>query len=151
MQQLLAETGGKMKMLEITGFFLFMFLLIPLLSVFADDSKEQAATKAAESWLQLVDAGKYEESWEHAATLFKNAITKDEWVKTIKAAREPFGSFVSRTFKGAQYQTSLPGAPDGEYVIIQFDASFEKKKSAVETVTPMLEDGNWKVSGYYIR
>jgi hypothetical protein len=45
----------------------------------------------------------------------------------------------------------LPGAPDGEYVVIQFESSFEKKKSAVETVTPMLEkDGKWRVSGYYI-
>jgi hypothetical protein len=46
----------------------------------------------------------------------------------------------------------LPGAPDGEYVVIQFEASFEKKKAAVETVTPMVdEDGEWRVSGYYLK
>ena len=141
-----------MKLFELAGLFLLIFLLAPILGVFADESKEQAATKAAESWLQLVDAGKYEESWDQAASLFKNAITKEEWIKTIKAARDPFGKFVSRKLKGTQHQTSLPGAPDGEYVIVQFDTTFEKKKSAVETVTPMLEqDGTWKVSGYYIR
>jgi hypothetical protein len=43
-------------------------------------------------------------------------------------------------------------APDGEYVVIQFEASFENKKSAIETVTPMLDkDGNWRVSGYYVK
>jgi ribosomal protein S17E len=37
-------------------------------------------------------------------------------------------------------------------VIIQYDSSFENKKSAVETVTPMLDkDGKWRVSGYYIK
>jgi len=42
--------------------------------------------------------------------------------------------------------------PDGDYVIIQFDTSFENKKSAIETVTPMLDkDGVWRVSGYYIK
>ena len=47
---------------------------------------------------------------------------------------------------------SLPGAPDGEYVVLQFDTSFANKKEAVETVTPMLDkDGKWKVSGYYIK
>jgi len=47
---------------------------------------------------------------------------------------------------------ALPGAPDGQYVLIQFNASFEQKAHAVETVTPMLErDGTWKVSGYFIR
>jgi hypothetical protein len=50
------------------------------------------------------------------------------------------------------YATELPGAPDGEYVVIQFAASFKAKKSAVETVTPMKdEDGSWRVSGYYIK
>ena len=41
---------------------------------------------------------------------------------------------------------------DGQYVIIQFKASFENKKSAVETITPMLDqDGTWRVSGYYMK
>ncbi|HEX3698552.1 MAG TPA: DUF4019 domain-containing protein [Polyangia bacterium] len=33
--------------------------------------------------------------------------------------------------------TTLPGAPDGKYVVIQFATSFERKKEAVETITPM--------------
>jgi hypothetical protein len=46
----------------------------------------------------------------------------------------------------------LPGAPDGEYVVIQYESSFEHKQAAVETVTPMLDkDGTWRVSGYFIR
>jgi hypothetical protein len=46
----------------------------------------------------------------------------------------------------------MPGAPDGEYYVIQYDTSFEKKKSAVETITPMVDkEGKWRVSGYYIR
>jgi hypothetical protein len=45
-----------------------------------------------------------------------------------------------------------PGAPDGEYVVIQFETSFEKKKSSIETITPIKEkDGSWRVSGYYIK
>ena len=48
--------------------------------------------------------------------------------------------------------SSIPGAPDGEYVVIQFKTSFENKKSGIETVTPMLDkDGKWRVSGYYIK
>ncbi len=47
---------------------------------------------------------------------------------------------------------TLPGAPDGEYVVIRYRTEFENKMKAVETVTPMLEaDGAWRVSGYYIR
>ena len=44
------------------------------------------------------------------------------------------------------------GRPDGEYVVILYDTSFENKKSAVETVTQMIDkDGNWHVAGYYIK
>ena len=33
-----------------------------------------------------------------------------------------------------------------------FDAQFENKAAAVETVTPMREkDGSWRVSGYFIK
>ena len=50
------------------------------------------------------------------------------------------------------YTTNLPGAPDGEYVVIQYKTSFQNKASAIETVTPMRDpDGVYRVSGYYIR
>ena len=70
----------------------------------------------------------------------------------MEAVRKPLGQTVSRSLKSKQYQTVLPGAPDGEYVVIQFNTSFEHKRSAVETVTPMKDkDGKWRVSGYYIK
>jgi len=42
-------------------------------------SAEAAAQKAAQQWLRLVDHGKYDQSWETAAALFKNVITKAQW------------------------------------------------------------------------
>ncbi len=52
----------------------------------------------------------------------------------------------------ATFTRTVPGAPDGEYVVIQFDTQFENKAAAVETVTPMREkDGSWRVSGYFIK
>ena len=115
-------------------------------------SAETAAQKAAQEWLGLVDTGKYDHSWETAAALFKNAITKEQWYQTIKAVRPPLGKLTSRNLTSATYTTSLPGAPDGEYVVIQFQSSFSNKKSAIETVTPMKDpDGAWRVSGYFIK
>jgi hypothetical protein len=66
--------------------------------------------------------------------------------------RKPLGKLISRSIKDATHTTSLPGAPDGEYVVIQFQTSFENKKSAIETITPMMDpDGVWRVSGYFIK
>jgi hypothetical protein len=113
---------------------------------------EADALAAAEAWLALVDSGQYAESWDEAAQYFKGAVPKDKWLQTMNAARTPFGKNIFRKLKSKHYKTSLPGAPDGEYVVIKFNASFENKKSAVETITPMLDkDGTWRVSGYYMK
>ena len=118
----------------------------------ADQRAEERAVKAADTWLALVDDGKYSESWETTAILFRSAVTKEQWEQALNGARKPLGRLIARRLKGKQYATSLPGAPDGEYVVIQYEASFENKKAAVETVTPMLDkDGKWRVAGYYIK
>ena len=99
-----------------------------------------------------MDNEQYEASWEQAAELFKRAVTKEQWQQAASGVRKPLGPLVSRKLKSRQYTEQLPGAPDGQYVLIQFDAVFENKAAAVETVTPMLDpDGTWRVSGYYIR
>lgn len=117
-----------------------------------DIEKEKAAIAAAEQWLLLVDGVKYSDSWEEAAELFRNAITQEQWYQSLKAVRDPLGKLVSRELDSKLYKRSLPGAPDGEYMVIQFRTSFENKKTSIETITPMLEkDGRWRVSGYYIK
>ena len=74
------------------------------------------------------------------------------WKQQIQSARAIFGKLKSRKLKSATPTTALPGAPDGNYVTIQYDTAFEKKESALETVTLKLEnDGQWGVIGYYIR
>jgi hypothetical protein len=134
-------------------YLLILVWIVSLANIASTDNiKQEAAVKASDAWLQLIDSGKYEQSWEEASLLFKNAIKKEDWVKQIKTIREPFGKMLQRTFKSAEYMTSMPGAPDGEYYVIQYESSFENKKSAVETITPMLDkEGKWRVSGYYIR
>ena len=118
----------------------------------AADTPEQAATKSAEAFLALVDKGRYDESWDAAAKLFQGAVTREKWKEALTATRIPLGKLVSRSLKVAKHTTSLPGAPDGQYVVVQFATSFENKKEAIETVTPMQEkDGSWRVSGYFIR
>ena len=110
------------------------------------------ALNAAKNWLALVDTEKYQNSWDQAAQLFKRAITKEQWANAVKSARKPLGKNLSRKLKLKRYYTSLPGAPDGKYFVIQFKASFENKKSAIETITSMLDkDGKWRVSGYFIK
>ncbi len=113
---------------------------------------EKAAVEAAKAWLAIVDTEEYGQSWAQTAEFFQKAVTQETWEQKTQAFRNPLGKCIDRKLKDAAYTTTVPGAPDGEYVIIQFDSSFENKKTAVETVTPMKgKEEKWKVSGYFIK
>lgn len=110
------------------------------------------AVAVAQAWLEVVDRGDYQESWDQAASYFQGAVPAGQWQQQLTAVRGPLGSVQSREVISTQPATELPGAPDGEYVVIQFRTSFANKANAVETVTPMRDtDGSFHVSGYYIR
>jgi uncharacterized protein DUF4019 len=54
--------------------------------------------------------------------------------------------------KSTTSSKTMPGAPDGDYVLLQFNTTFERKAAAVETVTMVREaDGVWRVVGYFVR
>ena len=123
---------------------------------------EDAAQAAAESWLKLVDGGHYSASWDQAAKLFKDAVKQTEWDQMAQGVRTPLGRLVSRTLKSREYTEKMPTTRviggkvytwgTGKYVVIQYDAVFANKASAVETVVPMADpDGVWRVSAYSIR
>jgi hypothetical protein len=127
-------------------------LLVTGIAAAQNSQNEKAAVASAEKWLTVVDKGKYADSWQEAAVFFKNAITKEQWEQSMLSFRKPLGRLVSRKFESTVYKTSLPGAPDGKYMVITFETAFENKKSAIETVTPLFEkDGKWRVSGYFIK
>jgi hypothetical protein len=131
---------------------LVLSLALCCLAVHAEDTFAQGATAAAETWLGHVDAGDYAGSWREASAYVQGAITEQAWVASLTRVRTPMGPLLSRQLTQVQHTTSVPGAPDGDYVVIQFDTRFEHKQAAVETVTFMQEKkGEWKAAGYYIK
>ena len=119
--------------------------------VLAANDTSQAET-AADQWLALIDSGKYGESWDQAATLFKAALPREQWVSAMQSMRTQLGVTNARSRTTSTYTRTLPGAPAGEYVVIQFQSDFANKNGAIETVTPMEDEkGVWKISGYFIR
>jgi hypothetical protein len=121
----------------------------------AENPFVREATSAAEHWLAEVDRGDLGGSWDHIASASQQMVPKEAWVESVRSVREPLGDVSARQLAGATYTQSIPGAPPGEYVVVQYATRFDKlpiDKVAIETVTPMLDkDGKWHVSGYYIK
>ncbi|HUG37889.1 MAG TPA: DUF4019 domain-containing protein [Candidatus Limnocylindrales bacterium] len=103
-------------------------------------------------WLALIDGGHYAESWRQASAYFQGMVTEPQWTGSLDGGRRPLGNLIARHLKKATPPSSLPGAPDGGYVVMEFETSFANKQHAVETVTFALDrDGTWRAAGYYIR
>ncbi len=122
----------------------------------AQEANAQAAVQAAEqasaAWLKRMDAGQYAECWKTAATAIQSAITEQQWTTAMENVRAPLSKVLTRAQQSATATSHLPGAPDGEYVVILYQTSFEHKQTAQETVAMSREkDQVWRVSGFYIK
>src|SRR5690606_5352077 len=102
-----------------------------------DGTAESEALNAAERWLALIDRGDAAASWAAAARLFQEAVDEGRWKQSLEAAQRPLGRPVARQIRSMTYTTELPGAPDGEYVVLEFETTFERKKRGGERVVMM--------------
>jgi len=127
-----------------------------------NEAAEQAAVSAAEKWLALVDAGNFEESWKHTASLFKSGIsekhffrsgvTKQQWQSSLSTVHDLLGEVVLRRLKSKRYTKDLPWEVTAEYVVIEYETTYERQMIRTEKVILTKEsDGEWRVSGYLFK
>ena len=123
-----------------------------LMPAFASAEIDAAARPAATEWLQKIDTANYSGSWESAAPMFKVAVSVQAWEKAAQSVRGPLGAIRKRAERSATATKRLPGVPDGNYIVLQYDTVFENKAAAVETVTLSQDSaGQWRVAGYFIK
>ena len=97
----------------------------------ASDAKTTKAITAAEYFLILIDTSQYAQSWETSSSFFRKQVPRETWVKQISSLRPAFGKVTNRQILNAQFVTELPGAPDGQYVVIQYNTSFFYPKKRI--------------------
>jgi hypothetical protein len=106
---------------------------------------------AARQWLFYVDGGDYAKGWDRAGNPFKAQFTAQALRNKIAPVREPLGAIMQRKFLSATISSTMPGLPDGNYVVVKFNSRFAKYADAVETVELDMEGGRWAIIGYFIK
>lgn len=110
-----------------------------------------ASASQARNWLKAVDQRNWSKSWREAGAIFRSQVTADGWTSAIVPVREPLGAVISRSLATVATTHSLPGAPAGEYEVLEFHTNFAAKRGAIETVVMAKEQAGWRVNGYFIR
>jgi len=117
----------------------------------AAQTPAEDAARAMTAWLQVIDQGRYAESWNGLAAPVRGMLTAEQWDATLRQARAPFsGTVAGRVAEVAEPIPQPQGAPPGEYVRLVFLTSFSGGASARETVVGMREEDTWRGAGYFI-
>ena len=112
---------------------------------------ETDVSVAAHAWVELLDNEQWDASWQASGTMFKTQLASTQWVAMIQSVRKPLGRVSTRTLKSVVQTNTLPGAPAGDYQVLQFQTHFANKPDATETVVLSREKAGWRVNGYFIR
>ena len=119
-------------------------------------SNEQAVTTAkqeAQEWLALFDKSNFQATWKEASAFFKSKISAEQWgtrIEQMRTRRPVLDSLRSRSLVAVRYTSSLPKAPDGEYVVVQYKGAYADEEWA-ETVTLKKTPDGWRVAGYFVK
>jgi hypothetical protein len=120
------------------------------------DNEMNKGLAAAEAWLQLIDEGKYNESWEAASELFRQNMRKvgkgkSFWEKVLRTTRVPLGPLKKRRLLTQELTDTVATAPPGEYLVLRYRTSFENKL-VTEQLTLILEkESRWRIFSYVAR
>ncbi|MFI4953282.1 MAG: DUF4019 domain-containing protein [Burkholderiales bacterium] len=118
----------------------------------AQGPRQSLVQQTARAWLAVTDRDDAAQSWESAGKQFRNAITTEQWARSLHKVRPPLGATMERALLSTKFRKSIPGAPDGDYALVVFRSRFANKALGEETVVLQLEaDGAWRVIGYTIR
>jgi hypothetical protein len=115
-----------------------------------DPAEEKAALAAARQFVQQIDDAQLDAVWERAGAAWKSAIAKPVWKASLGGLRATMGRAKVREFAGGGFSPSAGGdAPPGHYCFIFFHTQFETA-TAEEKVVLNLEDGQWRLVGYWL-
>lgn len=101
------------------------------------------APEAARAFLELVDQGRWSDSYRRFGVAFRKLNTEQVWADVSEKVRTPLGPVVSRTLIGEEY---VPAPPYG-YRSVKFRTRYAKGGEQVETVMLDQEETEWKVVG----
>jgi hypothetical protein len=114
-------------------------------------AEELAAERQALGFLGYLDEGRFADSYAYTGMLLRARAEREAFAAQIQKARAGTGALQARELIDATYNTSVEGAPEGQYVILHYHSNFANRQDTVETITLALAKGYWRVDGYYIK
>jgi hypothetical protein len=107
---------------------------------------------AAYGWLELLDAGRFDDAWREGDPLLREGVTQSQWTEATRKVRDGFGAIASRHVGGKDYHRQIEGGPDGNYFTLRVVTGFGDGREVVEVVTLAADpDQTYRAVAYGIK
>lgn len=136
---------------------LFIFSLMGLSSLLMApagalaDLLSHDAVATAEHFALVIDSGNSSAAYSQASPLLRLAQDEQEFKADIERSQQLLGSVQQRKLTAIRSIGIYPRFPDGDYLIVQFEARTRHKSKAAEVILLRHQDGTWLVADYSIR
>ncbi len=91
---------------------------------------------AAYGWLELLDAGRFDDAWrEGDRRCCAAASRRPSGPTATRKVRDGFGAVASRSVANKDYHRQIEGGPDGNYFTLRIVTSLADGREVVEVVT----------------
>lgn len=109
------------------------------------------AIATARDFAQIIDSSNYNDAYNQAAQILRLAHSKQEFATDMERNRNLLGPVQQRNLTALRSVGTFPRLPDGDYLIVQFEARTTQKNKAAEVILLQKIDGAWLVADYSIR
>lgn len=126
-------------------------IFVPQFTNKPDKNQTEATTAAATEFLQMVDAGRYADSWHIADPFLQKKIPLPDWKAKLKKIHETFGPVIERSLDAVNFTAPAKELPESKFIMLEYETRF-KLKEMNEVITLVLgKDNRWRVVGYFIQ
>ena len=120
---------------------------VPLAETLNDE--ERQVLKAAESFLAVMDEGRFGELFNISSMLAKKQASRAQVSQTYQQIRDTAGKIEQRTLQRVRLIEDFLGLPPGRYAAVLYRSNFEKYKGLWESVVLNVDDdGQWRANTY---
>lgn len=131
-----------------------MILIGLLLSVSTSISAKllpSTAITTAERFVVMLDNNHDRQAYEQTSALLQLQTQADTWIHEQRMTSKMLGNILNRRLFTVKARETYPGLPDGNYLIVAFEAETQHKAKAIEVLLLKEESSDWQVCKYSIR
>jgi len=116
----------------------------------AEINIQAVAIETAENFFELIEHGELEQAFNSTTDIHKDHKVKDAWINSSLIQKKYYGSLINRAIKTVTSKNTIPDHPDGTYLTVIYETTFQNKEKAYERIDLMLVSENlWKVTEYF--